>query len=423
MLSPTPNRIRSRQRTALALLVLSGVINYVDRSTLSIGLPLIRKDLGFSIADSGYLLSAFLWAYAFSQLPAGALVDRLGARFMLSAGLGLWSFAQMLGGLAANFWQFVGVRALLGVGESPQFPTCARVVTDWFHKRERGTATGVWNCSSTLGSAIAAPLLTWIMLRLGWRGMFISMGVAGLIVALFAYAVHRDPGQVTLTPEEHADLPDHGKDASRVTWSDWKGLFRFRTTWGMILGFFGAVYISWLYFTWLPQYLEIQWHLSIAKTGWLTAVPFACGVVGSLAGGRVCDALVRRGFSPIASRKIPLLTSLFGTALCTVVVAYAPSAEFAVGFISLSMFLIYCTSASAWAMATVAADPHCTASLGSIQNFGGYLGGALAPTVTGLLVQDTGSFRSALLVGAGVVSLAALAHLILVGKPIRASDA
>jgi len=193
-MSPLPSsRIKRVQRTALALLLLSGAINYVDRATLAIGLPLIRRDLGFSVVESGFLLSAFLWAYALAQLPAGALVDRVGARRMLSAGLGLWSLAQMFGGLVVNFWQFIAVRVLLGGGESPQFPTCARIVADWFHKRERGVATGVWNCSSSLGTAIAAPLLTYLMIHLGWRWMFVTMGLAGLVVALAAYGLHRTP--------------------------------------------------------------------------------------------------------------------------------------------------------------------------------------------------------------------------------------
>jgi len=144
-----------RRRTALALLVISGAVNYVDRATLAIGNPLIRTDLHLSVGDMGLLLSAFLWAYAFAQLPAGGLVDRFGPRRLLGAGILLWSLAQGLTGLCADFGQFVFGRAILGLGEAPQFPTGARVVRDWFNVRSRGLATGVFNCSSTLGTAIA----------------------------------------------------------------------------------------------------------------------------------------------------------------------------------------------------------------------------------------------------------------------------
>ena len=339
---------------------------------------------------------------------------------MLSLGLGLWSAAQMLGGLVGGFGQFIAVRALLGAGESPLFPTCARVVSDWFHPRERGSATGIWNCSSSLGSAISAPLLTFLMVALGWRWMFIIMGLAGLGVAGAVYWLHRDPGQIPLTATEQLVLSDQRSLAARPTWRDWRALFRFRTTWGMISGFFGAVYLAWLYFAWLPQYLELQWHLSIAKTGWVAMIPFLCGVVGSLAGGRVCDVLLQRGWSPMASRKVPLACSLFGTVVFTGLAAYASSGAIAVACISMAMFLVNCTTSAAWAMVTVATGSNQTASLGSIQNFGGYIGGALAPTITGFIVQRTGSFRLALVTGALIGLAAVIGHLILVKLPIPA---
>jgi MFS family permease len=146
---PRSARIKTVQYTALALLVLSGVVNYIDRATLAVANPLISHDLGFSPAEMGLLLSAFLWAYAFAQLPAGALVDRLGPRLMLALSLGLWSLAQVAGGLVQNFTQFFGIRMVLGLGEAPQFPTSARIVRDWF---PASCATG-----STCGCAAPPP--------------------------------------------------------------------------------------------------------------------------------------------------------------------------------------------------------------------------------------------------------------------------
>src|ERR1700754_1735723 len=186
-------RVKWIQRVALALLVVAGVVNYIDRATLAVANPLIREELGLSIADMGYLLSAFLWAYAFAQLPTGAMVDRLGPRILLTLGLSLWSLAQVLGGLVRGFGEFFGARILLGIGEAPQFPTCARVVRDWFNQRDRGLATGIFNCASSLGTAIAIPLLTFLMLTFGWRVMFMIMGVAGLAMAAFWYVFYRKP--------------------------------------------------------------------------------------------------------------------------------------------------------------------------------------------------------------------------------------
>jgi sugar phosphate permease len=411
-------RIGRVQRTALALLIAGGVVNYIDRATLAVANPLIRQDLGLSVADMGVLLSAFLWAYAFSQLPAGAIVDRVGPRLTLSLSLSIWSLAQFIGGLVTGFGQFFAARLLLGVGESPQFPTCARVVRDWFNVRGRGTATGLWNCSSTLGSAISAPLLTFLMLSFGWRPMFMIMGVLGLIVAALIYTLHRDPREVELTEPEQRYLaegdppPARSRPKSRL--ADWGRLFRFRTTWGMILGFFGCVYLTWIYNTWLPGYLEMERHFSIKGTGWIASIPFAFGVVGSILGGRFADWLVVRGVSPMNSRKYPMAASLLLTAAFTTLAAETPNDAVAVAAISVSLFLLYVCSATAWAMAPIAAPAHLTASLGSMQNFGGYLGGALAPIATGFIRQQTGSFAPALLLGAAVGVAAALIYLLLV---------
>ena len=422
-LKATP-RVRSIQRAALAMLVLAGVINYVDRATLAVANLLIRQDLGLSIADMGYLLSAFLWAYAFSQLPTGAMVDKLGPRLLLTCGLALWSLAQLLGGLVQSFGQFFGARILLGVGEAPQFPTGARVVRDWFNPRDRGLATGIFNCASSLGTAIAVPLLTFLMLSFGWRVMFMIMGVAGLAMAAIWYFAYRNPTDVALSAEENVyrTQGDPPGQRTQVTLREWKQLFRFRTTWGMILGYFGCIYLTWIYTAWLPGYLEIERHMSVKFTGFAAAVPFAWGVVGGLLGGYIVDFLLRRGVSPVKSRRIPAAIALCGTAACTVAAAFVTSNALAIAFISASLFLVYVTSTCAWALSSVAAPTNCTASIGAMQNFGGYLGGALAPTVTGLIVQQTGSFVPALVVGALIGVASAGSYLFIVDQPITAAD-
>jgi sugar phosphate permease len=417
-------RVKSIQRIALAMLMLSGVVNYIDRATLAVGNELIRHDLGLSIADMGFLLSAFLWFYAFSQLPTGAMVDKLGPRLLLTIGLTLWSIAQVLASLVGSFAQFFGARALLGLGEAPQFPTGARVVRDWFNPRDRGLATGVFNCASTLGNAIAVPLLTVLMLGFGWRWMFAIMGIAGLAVAALWFCVYRNPTDLDLTAEETAYRTegDPPGQRTRVTFAEWRQLFRFRSTWGMILGFFGCVYVTWIYAAWLPAYLEMERHMSIKSTGYFAAIPFAAGVVGGLLGGYMVDVLVRFGVTPMNSRRIPAGIALFGTAIFTISAAYVESNTLAIVFISVSLFLLYVTSTCAWALASVAAPTNCTASIGAMQNFGGYLGGALAPTVTGLIVQGTGSFQLALVVGALIGIGSGIAYLFVVRDPITAVD-
>src|SRR5271168_4029234 len=417
-------RIKSIQRAALAMLVVAGMINYVDRATLSVANPMIREDLGVSIADMGYLLSAFLWSYAFAQLPTGAMVDRLGPRILLTCGLSLWSLAQVLGGFVRGFGEFFGARILLGIGEAPQFPTCARVVRDWFNPRDRGLATGIFNCASSLGTAIAVPLLTFLMLYFGWRTMFMIMGIAGLVMAAIWFLVYRNPTEVELTPEENSyrTQGDPPGQRTKVTLREWRLLFRFRTTWGMILGYFGCIYLTWIYTAWLPGYLELERHMSVKFTGFAAAIPFVFGVVGGVLGGYLSDILVRRGVGPVKSRRYPATIALCGTAVFTLAGAFVTSNTLAIAFISASLFFLYVTSTCAWALSSVAAPTNCTASIGAMQNFGGYLGGALAPTVTQLIVQHTGSFVPALVVGAVIGLASAASYFFIVDQPITAAD-
>jgi sugar phosphate permease len=297
-------------------------------------------------------------------------------------------------------------------------------VRDWFNVRGRGFATGIFNCSSTLGNAIAAPLLTVLMLALGWRWMFGLMGIAGVIIAIFWFALYREPAAMGLTPAEDAyrEEGDETGEAAPVTLGEWRRLLGHATTWGMIIGFFGVVYLTWVYSAWLPGYLEIQRHMSIKSAGFASAVPYVAGVIGALWGGWLTDWLVRRGLSPIDSRRVPMTISLLGMAACTVAAALVPSNALAIAFISLAMFLGYVASSAAWAMASVAAPANTTASLGAMQNFGGYVGGALAPMVTGFIVQATGSFVPALMSAAGIGVVCAIAYVLIVRRPVTAAD-
>ncbi len=420
----TSARVRRIQRTALAMLVLSGAVNTIDRAALAIANPLIRHDLGLSLSQMGLLLSAFLWAYAFSQLPVGAMIDRFGPRRLLAAGLTIWSAAQLACGLVTGTAHFFAARVLLGVGEAPQFPTGARVVRDWFNVRDRGGATGIFNSASTLGTGLAAPLLTTLMLLFGWRWMFIIMGALGLGVAVLWFALYRDPGEVALDEAEHrhrtaGDPPDRVR---RVTFAEWGKLFRSRTTWGLIGGFFGVIYQNWLLNAWMPGYLEIERHMSIAHTGIAAAIPYVFAVSGGLSGGFIADRLVTRGWTPINSRKLPLCLGMLGVATFIVAAAVVPSNALAVGCLSLVMFCGTIATTNAWALVSVVAPANCTASLGSLMNFGGYLGGALAPTVTGFIVQATGSFVPALLIGAAMAVFASAVFLVVVKGPVTSLE-
>ena len=417
-------RLRSVQRTALALLVLSGAINTIDRAALAIANPLVRRDLNLSLSDMGLLLSAFLWAYAFAQLPVGPLIDRFGPRRLLAAGLALWSAAQLLCGLVGSVAQFAAARVLLGIGEAPQFPTGGRVVRDWFNARDRGRASGIFNSASTLGTGIAAPLLTTLMLLFGWRWMFAIMGLLGLAAAAIWFAFYRDPGQVDLTEAEHhyrtsGDMPE---TARLITFAEWRRLLRCRTTWGMVLGYFGVIYVNWLFNAWLPGYLEIGRHMTLRHTGFMAAIPYVFAVFGGVSGGFIVDGLVAKGLSRVDSRKFPLCFAMMGEAGFVTLTAFVPSNALAVACLCGAMFCGTVATTCAWAMVSIAAPANSTGSLGSLQNFGGYLGGALAPIVTGFIVQGTGSFVPAFLVGAGMCVFAAISYFVILQRPITPQD-
>jgi len=414
-------RVLSIQRWSIALLIAGGALNYIDRATLSVANKLIQEDLGIPVGKMGLLLSAFLWAYAFAQLPVGGLIDRYGPRKTLGLGLFGWSVAQAAAGFVNGFGAFIAARVALGLGEAPLFPGGARVVRDWFGIRERGFATGLCQSAGTLGNFIAVPLLTFLMLTLNWRWMFLIVGAAGVVLALVWWSIHRDPAEVALTPEEVRYLTegDESTTTRPPSFAEWRELFAHRTTWGMIAGFFGTVYTLWLFTGWLPYYLEHERHMSVAHTGIVAAIPYLCGAVGAVVGGWLCDLLTRRGWTPIGGRKFLISCALCGISLCTLGTAFAVENSTAIVFISMSLFLIYIASSASWATVPVAAPGQFTASLGSIQNFGGYLGGALAPAVTGFIVQNTGSFTPALVLSAGLTLVSAASYLWLVRKPIQ----
>lgn len=407
----------------IAVLLAIGTIDYLDRSTLTIGNPLIRHDMGLSVVQMGWLLSAFSWSYALFLALTGIVVDRWGTKRMLGLGAGIWSLAQVAAGLVGSFSQFVVLRVLLGLGEAPFFPAGTSATAAWFQQRRRAAALGAWTSASALGPAIGAPLLTFIMLALGWRGMFIVMGAVSLVLTGVWMLVYRHPREAGLSDDELAQL-DVGEDSERhsVNLASWLRLFRHAPTWGMMLGFFGSVYLTWVYLTWLPGYLEISRHVDIASAGALSTIPYGASFFGYVFGGLFTHWFERKGLSPVDSSRYIMIVGLLAMAVFTVPAALTSNLGVAVTFISLAEFFGGFPGSMCWAVAASVAPRAYIASLGSIQDFGGYIGGALAPTVTGYLVAGTGSFTSAFIVGAAIAVVSAFMYLLLVRRPIRAEE-
>ena len=407
---PSPQARRMRV-LALSLLIVAGTINYLDRSALSIGNSTIRASLHLSDVQMGLLLSSFAVAYALAQLPVGILIDRYGPRRLMSIGLLLWSAAQLCAGAVTGFGQFILARAALGIGESPMYLAGTKVCSNWFQARGRAVPIGLFNASSALGPAIAPGILTALMIAFGWRWMFVIIGAAGLVIAVLWNLVYRDPGHAGITAAEQAWIhaeDDEADEARPLT--GWTSLIGQPTTWGMAAGFFGVIYLTWLYGTWLPDYLERARHLSVVQAGLWTSVPQACGFFGALLGGLASRSLAAGGMAPVASCRLPLVLAMIVTAACTAAASIVASAGAAILLVSVALFAGSLASSCGWAMAAVATTPDKVATLEAIQNIGGSIGGALAPVVTGLVVQETGSFTPALLLAAAIALLTALIY-------------
>jgi MFS family permease len=416
--------LKYMQWTAVILCAAAIAINYLDRSTIAIANPLIRAEFHMSAAQFGALQSAWSLAYALAQIPVGLLIDRLGPGILLGISMILWSTVVAAGGLVVNYTQLFIARAVLGVTESPAYPTAVRVTSDWFHVRDRGVPTGVFNMGSNIGIAIGPPLLTALMLLAGWRWMFIIMGMVGVGASVLWFCLYRDPGKAAPGSAHMATIETSksGRRGAHITARQWGRLFRFRTTWAMMLGAFCSGYGLWMYVTWLPGYLEGEHHISIARTGYLASIPLVCSMLGSFYGGYASDRLVARGVPIVQARKLPAALGYLGSALFTAFAALSTAPAPAILWISLAMFFLYFAVAAKWTLITAVSPQDFCGSCSSIQNFGSYIGGACSPVLTGLIVDWTGSFVLALVIGGTVMAVGAAIYYFMVGAPITDAD-
>ena len=245
------------------------------------------------------------------------------------------------------------------------------------------------------------------MLAFNWRVMFIVMGLAGVLAAGLWFLIYRDPRAQVLAPQDEEYLRPNREAKSSVSLRQWTSLFRFRAMWVLMLGAFCTGYITWMYQTWLPAYLEMQQHISIAKTGLLASVPLICAFFGALCGGYVSDRLVIRGMDLIASRRLPLILGLLGSAIFTGLAAVATGPVTAIACIAISMFCMQFGITCKWILVTAVTPQAYCASAASNQNFAGFLGGTLSPILTGFIVDVTGSFVVALAIGAVITLIGA----------------
>lgn len=392
---------RSGQMCALALLFAAGVVNFFDRTALSVANTSVRAEMHLSATQIGWLLSAFSLAYGLAQLPLVEVQQIISPRSLLSAGLAVWSAAQVLTGLARTFPCFLVTRSLLGAGESPFYPCGLQVVREWFPRRSRGRATAVMSMSQTLGLAAAPPVLTSLMLHFGWRFMFIVLGVVGLLVAAAWLGFYRPPPQAAESQQN---------DASAPSVTVWRGFLRQRMVWGMMLGFGGINYTNWLYTAWLPGYLETAQRVSLSRTGWMAAIPFLGGAAGMFSSGAVTDHLAGRGLPLTSIHRSNLVLGMIFSAASTWFVAQSSSAERAVAGVTAALFFIHYAGTAGWGYVQTVVRSSEVGSLAALQNFASFVIASAAPLITGWLLDRTHSFTVALGICTAVTLLGALSY-------------
>ncbi|WP_285725564.1 MFS transporter [Psychromicrobium xiongbiense] len=393
----------------IALLVIGGVINYLDRNNLSIANTTIAKEFGLNALQMGLLLSAFSWPYAIANLPAGYLVDKFGPKKMFAWAAGLWSIVSMLSALANSFGFLYAARVALGISESPFFTSGLKVSERWFNKTERALPVSIVNTGSQIANAIAPPLLTFLLLTMTWRGMFVVIGALGIIIALVWLRIYRDPTlkEQFIIKGEAAD--EEIKPVEKQV--GWGALLTKGTTWFMVLGAFGIFYTVWVYLTWLPSYLQTARGFSLSQSGWLASLPFLCGIIGVLFGGVLSSRMIARGVPTLRARKIPIVGGALLAAVAVLPVAYVENTTLAIILLCVGYFAAQVPIGVLWTLASDIAAPNQVASLGAIQNFGGFLGAAVAPIITGWILTETGgNYTLVFLIGGVLLVVGALSY-------------
>lgn len=391
---------RTRQRISLLLLIGAGCISYIDRATLSIGNTVIMSDMHLSYTTMGWLLSALAWTYMASQIPMGLLADHIGGRFFLGTALLVCSCAEIAFGIVDSATSIFWTRALLGIGEAPLFLAGTRVLVHWYKAEERATAIGLFNGSASLGPALAPPLLLLVMAWWGWRDMSVVVGIINLALAVAWIVYYRDPSQKILKKP----LETHAKTVTLLSTlrKDLGSLLNSRNTWVATAGYTGIVYLSSLYVTWLPAWLEKMEHFSVVNAGLLSACPQIFSFMGCILGGKIVDCITRRGVQPLTSCRRTITLSILACAILTGALALQPGRVTAFTVLALALFANGIAVSCGWTLGTLITTENRVATLEAIQNTGASFGGALAPLLTGLLVSHFGSFGPAFLLAAGV---------------------
>jgi ACS family hexuronate transporter-like MFS transporter len=413
--------MRGRYRWVIcALLFFATTINYMDRQVLGILAPTLQKEIHWTEAQYGAIVSWFTLAYAFGYLGAGRLMDRIGTKLGFSIAIVIWSLSAMAHSFARSVNGFSLARLSLGIGESGNFPASIKTVSEWFPVRERALATGIFNAGSNIGAIVTPLVVPWIALTYGWQAAFIAIGALGFIWLAFWLAVYRTPDEhPRLGKAELAYIRSDAPDApAKIKWTRLLGK---RQTWAFAIGKFMTDPIWWFYLYWLPKFLDARYGTKLAQVAAPLIVIYLLADVGSVGGGWLSGALIKRGWTVNAARKTAMLIA----ALLILPTMFAPAANGL--WISVAIVGVAAAAHQWWSanIFTLAADMFPRQAVGSVVGIGGFfgaIGGVLFQRATGLVLQSNGNNYVPIFIVCGLAYVSALAIIHLLVPNVQRMD-
>ena len=404
----------SRQRWWLLVLLFTAMlISYVHRSALSVAAPFISADLNLSKTEMGILLSSFFWVYAFMQMPAGWIVDRFGVRRAYSLGFIFWSLASAFTGFGVGMASLLGLRIATGAGQAITFPASSRACASWFAQRERGTVTGVYLTGVRVGAALISWLGAYFLARYSWKLFFLIIGLAPLIWLW--------PWNRFLGKWETRANGSPGTQANSTSFLQSLLLLRYRSVFGIFLGFFAYDYAWYVFLTWLPSYLKDERKFTTSEMGIYSATPLVAMSIIIVLAGFLSDWLVRRGRDERLVRKSFIIAGL--AIGCLIVPAgMVENKMTAVWLLTISLCGLGLASPNTWTLTAAVCEKKIVGTVAGIQNFGGNLGGIIAPALTGFIAHKTNSFAIALSVTGGVLVVGMVAYWFLIDEDVKTGE-
>jgi ACS family hexuronate transporter-like MFS transporter len=398
-----------------SLLFFATTINYVDRQIIGILKPELQRQIGWNEIEYSNIVFAFTLAYALSLLLVGRLIDRIGTRHGFSLSVIWWSLAAMAHGLASSVLGFGLARFALGLGEGGNFPASIKTVAEWFPRRERAFATGLFNSGTNVGAIVTPVLVPLVVLSWGWRAAFVLTGALGFLWVAVWHAFYRPPdNNPRLSGAELAYIRSDPPDPPARS-QPWGRLLAHRQTWAFALGKFLTDPFWWFYLFWVPDFLHRTYGLDLQGRGLPLATIYVLSSLGSVGGGWLSGALLQRGWSLRAARK----TSLLLCALLVTPIALAPRATTmwgAVALVSLAAAAHQGWSANLFTTASDMFPGHAVGSVVGLGGTAGAVGGMAVAKVVGYVLQWTGSYLPVFLMAASAYLLALLVmHLLAPG--------